>query len=81
MHFAEFLDDEVATVRGIYERVGLEMSADAEHRMRRYLGENSADQHGRHRYTLAAAGLDLETERQRFADYQERYSVPSEKME
>src|SRR5262249_62109094 len=55
VHFADFMRDEVGTIRRIYERFGLDLTADAEARMRRYLAANPQERHGRHRYTLAAA--------------------------
>ena len=81
VHFADFMRDQVGTVRRIYEHCGLRLSADAETRMRRFLAANPDDKHGRHRYTLAAAGLDPATERRRYAAYQERFGIPSEPIE
>jgi hypothetical protein len=78
MQFRDFIADEVGFVRRIYEHFGLELSADAEKRMRRFLVDNARDKHGRHRYTLHDAGLDLATERRRFARYQERFAIASE---
>lgn len=78
MQFTEFIADEVAMVRRIYDHFGIELSAAAESRMRRFLAANPADKHGRHRYTLADAGLDAATERRRYAAYQERFGVKSE---
>jgi hypothetical protein len=70
--------DEIGTIRRIYERFGLALSAEAEARMRRFLAENPRDKHGAHRYDLAAAGLDRARERRRYAAYQERFGIPSE---
>lgn len=81
MHFADFIADEVGTVRRIYEHFGLELTADAEARMRRFLADNARDKHGRHRYSLRAAGLDVPTERRRYARYQERFGIPSEAID
>jgi hypothetical protein len=80
MHFRDFIADEVGFVRRIYEHFGLELSAEAEARMRRFLVDNARDKHGRHRYTLRDAGLDVATERRRFARYQERFGIPSEEI-
>lgn len=80
MQFGEFIADEVAMVRRIYDHFGIDFSADAEARMRRFLAANPADKHGRHRYTLADAGLDAATERRRYAAYQERFGVTSEPL-
>ncbi len=78
MQFRELLADEIAMVRRIYAHFGRELSAEAESRMRRFLAENPRDKHGRHRYTLADAGLDVATERRRYARYQERFAIPSD---
>jgi hypothetical protein len=78
VQFTELLRDEIGMMRRIYAYFELDLSADAEARMRRFLAENPRDKHGRHRYTLAASGLDVATERRRYAAYQERFAVPSE---
>jgi hypothetical protein len=76
--FGELVRDEIAMVRRIYAHFGMPLSAEAEARMRRFLAGNPADKHGRHTYTLAAAGLDPVAERRRYAAYQERFAVASE---
>ena len=78
MQFAEFIADEIAMVRRIYAHFGMEFSAEAESRMRRFLANNPKDKHGGHRYTLAQSGLDVATERRRYAAYQERFCIASE---
>ena len=78
MQFREFLRDEIGMVRRIYAHFGMELSAEAEARMRRFMADNRADKHGRHTYSLALGGLDEATERARYASYQARYDVPSE---
>jgi hypothetical protein len=78
MQFAEFIADEIAMVRRIYDHFGIALTAEAEARMRRFLAANPADKHGRHRYTLADAGLDATAERRRYAAYQDRFGVRSE---
>jgi hypothetical protein len=78
MQFGDFLGDEIGMVRRIYAHFGRDLSDKAEHRMRRFLAANPKDKHGAHRYTLADAGLDPDTERARYAAYQTRFAVPSE---
>jgi sulfotransferase family protein len=80
MHFRDFIRDEIAMVRRIYAHFDLALSAEAETRMRRFLAANPKDKHGAHRYTLADAGLDPVTERERYAAYQERYGIASEPL-
>jgi hypothetical protein len=81
VQFADFIRDEVGTVRRIYDHFEMRLSADAEARMRRFLAANPRDKHGAHRYTLAAAGLEPAAERRRYAPYQARFAVPSEAVE
>ena len=78
LHFHEFMRDEIAMVRRIYRHFDRPLSAEAETRMRSFLAQNRADKHGRHTYTLAFGGLDERSERPRYAEYQERYGIPSE---
>lgn len=78
VQFAELLHDEIGMVRRIYAHFDRALDAGAEGRMRRFLAANPADKHGRHRYTLAAVGLDPVIERRRYAAYQERFGVASE---
>ncbi len=78
MQFAEFIADEIAMVRRIYAHFDMELSAEAEGRMRRFLAANPKDKHGAHRYRLAQSGLDPDVERRRYAAYQQRFSIASE---
>ena len=78
MHFGDFLRDEIGMVRRIYAHFDRALAPEAETRMRRFLADNPADKHGRHRYTLAAAGLDPAVERRRYAAYQQHFGVASE---
>ena len=78
MHFADLLRDPVAMAGRIYAHFGLELSDEAEGRMRRFLAENPQGKHGKHTYTLEQFGLDRATERERFRFYQEYYGVEAE---
>jgi hypothetical protein len=78
VQFADFIGREVETIRRFYAQFGMELSAEAEARMRRYLDAHPKDGQGAHRYLLADAGLDAATERRRFAAYQEHFRIPEE---
>jgi Sulfotransferase family len=78
LHFHEFLGSEIETIRRLYGQLGLELSSEAETRMRRYLAANPKDKHGGHRYDFGTAGLDPAAERRRFAAYVERFAIPEE---
>jgi hypothetical protein len=79
--FQEFIADEIAMVRKIYDHFGMEYTPEAERRMRAFLDANAADKHGRHTYHLSEGGLDEATERKRYEAYQERFGIPSERLE
>jgi hypothetical protein len=81
VRFSDLAGRELEQVRRIYEHFGMELRPQAEARMRRYLLEHPRDQHGAHRYSLAFGGLDADRLRPRFADYQRRFGVPSEREE
>jgi hypothetical protein len=78
VHFDAFLADPFVTIRLIYERLGLELSRDAEARMRAFLAANPQDKHGGHRYTFADTGLDANALRERARRYQQYFDVRSE---
>jgi hypothetical protein len=80
VHFGAFMADPLATIRGIYERFGLELTREAEARMRRFLAEHPADKHGGHRYRFADTGLDEGALRERARRYQRYFDVPSEPL-
>lgn len=78
VHFREFIGNEIETIRRLYTHFGLTLSPEAEARMRAFLHANPKDKHGAHRYTLADAGLDPTTERQRYARYEAYHGVARE---
>jgi hypothetical protein len=78
VHFRSFLADPLAVVEGIYRHFGLELSGDAADRMRRFVDENPQGKHGMHRYAPAEYGLDVATERARFARYTTRFGIEPE---
>jgi hypothetical protein len=78
VHFHQFVGNEIETIRRLYEQLGMELSAEAETRMRRYIADNPKDKHGGHRYDFGTAGLDVAAERRRFAAYVERFAIPAE---
>jgi Sulfotransferase family len=80
IQFGEFVGNEIATIRRLYEHFGLALSGEAEARMARYLAANPKDGQGTHRYALGEAGLDAAGERRRYAAYQEHFRVPDEAL-
>jgi len=78
--FAAFMADPLATIGTIYDRFGLELTAEAERRMRTFIDSHPADRHGGHRYTFAATGLEEAELRDRTSAYQSFFEVPIEPL-
>jgi hypothetical protein len=78
LHFSQFMADPFATIRQVYDRLGLELTTATEQAMRDFLASHPADAHGTHRYTWDETGLDAGEMRERSRRYQEYFDVPSE---
>jgi hypothetical protein len=78
VHYGAFIADPFGTIGSIYDRLGAELTPDAEARMRRFLAENRADKHGAHEYSFADTGLDAGSVRDRSRRYVEYFDVESE---
>jgi Sulfotransferase family len=80
VQFAEFMADPFATIRVVYERLGLELPGDALQRMQKFLADNPQDRYGRHHYTFAETELDEGELRERTRRYQDFFDVPNEPL-
>ena len=79
VQFTEFVADPLATIRGVYEHLDLELTAVAEQRMRAFLESHPGDGGGGGtRYRFADTGLDADELRERSRPYQDRFGVLSE---
>jgi hypothetical protein len=79
VRFTDFLADPFATIKGIYGQLDLELTPDAEERMRSFLEAHPGDGGGGGtRYRFDNTGLDAGELRERARRYQERFDVPSE---
>ena len=79
VQFSAFMADPFGTIRTIYERLGRELDAATERRMRDFLAGHPGDGGGQ-RYTFADTGLDAGALRERVRGYQEYFDVPSERV-
>jgi hypothetical protein len=77
VQFADFMADPFATIGVVYDRLGIELTSDAESRMRAFLAENPGEAIGQ-RYTWSDTGLDAGVLRERARPYQDHFDVPSE---
>jgi hypothetical protein len=66
-------------VARIYAAAGEDMHEDARAAMDSYVAADRKKKSGIHRYSLADAGLDEGIIAERFADYVNRYRIPSER--
>jgi hypothetical protein len=80
VQFDEFMADPFATIRRVYDMLGIELTDATGARMRQFLAEHPQDKYGRHRYTFAATELDEGKLRERLSRYQEYFGVASEPL-
>lgn len=78
LYFEDFIADQVGTVRRAYEHFGIELSDAAATAMQSFLDRNPADKHGRHLYSFADIGMDLDEVRKRFQNYEDHFGIPRE---
>jgi Sulfotransferase family len=76
--YRDFVADPLRTVHGIYDRLGIPLSATAEQAMRDFLAACPA--HTGSRYGFAETGLDAGALRGRVQGYQERFGVADEPL-
>jgi len=78
VHFAQLAKDPVATVRGVYARLGWPFTPDVAARVADYAARKPRDAHGVHRYSADDFGLDAAELRESFGFYREHYGVAEE---
>jgi hypothetical protein len=78
--FKDFLQDPMAVVRTIYDRLDIELSDAAEKSMQAFLAANPQEKHGGHRYSFADTGLDEGLLRERTRAYTEFFDIPQEAL-
>ena len=76
--YAEFVEDALAVVRGLYERFEKPFAPETETRVREALAARPKGEHGAHDYSFDDLGLDRDDERAAFRRYQEHFGVPDE---
>jgi len=81
IRYQDIRADLIGGVARIYDEIGLELTAEAESRMRAFLAAHPGDQGGSlKRYSFADTGLDEAELRERARPYQERFAVESEPL-
>ena len=78
VRFEDFINDQCATVRSVYEAFDLSFDAGVERAVVELLAAKPRGRHGGHEHRVDALGLDLDALRERFAPYQEHFGIRSE---
>ncbi len=75
LSFADILRDPLDCVARIYRHFDLELTEEAETKMRQFLAENQREKHGTHLYTLEMFGLASDEVERAFRPYIERFAL------
>lgn len=77
IRFADFIKDPASVIAPIYEKNGIEFTADFENRIKQRVKHPSfrADRHGKFEYSLEKFNLNSADLRRQFSDYCERFSL------
>jgi hypothetical protein len=78
LRFHEFMKDDVASVRRVFEFAGQPWTPQAEEAIRRYMDASPRGRHGSIDYRLEDLGLDARERRDALRFYQDRFAVPEE---
>ena len=76
--YYDLLDDPIAQLQRIYDRAGIDFTADAVRTAEQYVREHPQNRFGRHTYRLADFGLDANLVDRNFSSYRRRYDIPFE---
>lgn len=75
VYYQDLMADPIGVVRGLYEKMGRSLTAEAELRMQSWLRRNEQTKHGEHIYDPADYGVDREKIKAMFAEYFKRYGA------
>jgi len=76
--YQDVVADPLQEIRRVFEFIGLDLAAETETSMRRWLTDNSQTRHGVHSYQLSDFGLDRSMLDRHFEPYRDRFGVPIE---
>ena len=79
MAFADVQRDPLAEVERVYRWLGIPLTQDALHAMRKWLSENSRDKRAPHAYTLDEFGYTEAGLAEDFAEYRARHIHPAQR--
>jgi len=73
VYYRNLTRDPIGVIRGIYEKLGRPLTAEAELRMQSWLRNNKPDKHGAHIYDPKDFGITHEGIREAFSEYLKRF--------
>jgi len=76
--YYRLVDDPASVMPEVFEAVDLEWTPDVDQRVRTWREENPQGKRGKHEYRLEEYGLNRDAVADAFADYTERFDIPSE---
>ena len=76
--YYQLVDAPEAVMPDVFAAIDLEWTPEVDERVRIWREENPKGKRGKHEYRLDDYGLDRETVADAFADYTERFDIPSE---
>ena len=76
IQYADFVGDEIGSMRALYGWLGDDLTPDTEAGMRRWLGERRQARLGEHRYALEDFGLSRAEVAPLFEDYIRHFDIP-----
>ena len=72
--YDDFFSNPIGMVKKIYQKFGMEYTAEFEERMKTYLEDNKQGKYGRHKYSLHEYGFDKDGLYEEFKEYMEHYT-------
>jgi len=75
LYFSDLVSDPEESIRGIYKKFSLPFPDDMGSRINSFLSLNPQNKYGKHEYSLQDFGLTHRGERQRFANYIQKYNL------
>jgi len=75
VEFRDFIDDNLAVARRIYDHFSMPMPPEAEQALQAHVRDHPRNKHGKHEYDLAQYGLTREMAESRFAPYLTRFDL------
>ena len=78
VRFDEFVRDQAGVVTSIARHFGLAADDGLTARIEAHLGDKPAARSGSHQHSIDDLGLDIDSERKRFAPYMEHFAIPEE---